>query len=129
MPLQPQCLIPVFHIPRPLLRYPQTIQFHSTSAAHLAQIANHYETLGLDHTASAGAIKKQFYNLSKTHHPDLNPNDPTAHTRFVAIWATRPNAPVTMPNAPQLMLRPIRPGREGLILALLHPSVQGQLVD
>lgn len=84
MPLQPQCLIPVFHLPRPLIRYPHTFQFHTTSA-QFAEIANHYETLGLDPTASAGAIKKQFYNLSKTHHPDLNPNDRTATTRFVAI--------------------------------------------
>jgi len=28
---------------------------------------------------------RQFYALSKTHHPDRNPNDPTASSRFVAI--------------------------------------------
>ncbi|MCJ1321914.1 hypothetical protein MMC15_007259 [Xylographa vitiligo] len=28
---------------------------------------------------------RQFYHLSRLHHPDHNPNDPTASTRFVAI--------------------------------------------
>ena len=30
-------------------------------------------------------IYRQFYSLSKTHHPDLNPNDPEASSRFVKI--------------------------------------------
>lgn len=29
--------------------------------------------------------RRQFYSLSKTHHPDLNPNDPQASERFVRI--------------------------------------------
>ena len=41
--------------------------------------------LGLEPTASQAAIKKQFYALSKTHHPDHNPNDPSASERFVKI--------------------------------------------
>ncbi|PNS14116.1 DnaJ subfamily B member 9 [Sphaceloma murrayae] len=45
----------------------------------------HYETLGLATTATAKDIKKQFYTLSKSHHPDLHPNDPTASSRFVKI--------------------------------------------
>ena len=36
-------------------------------------------------TASIPEIKKQFILLSKRHHPDKNPNDPTASTRFVQI--------------------------------------------
>ncbi|KAI9680598.1 MAG: hypothetical protein M1817_004038 [Caeruleum heppii] len=48
------------------------------------------ESLALDSTsqrlhATAAEIKKQFYTLSKTHHPDHNPNDPEAATRFVKI--------------------------------------------
>ncbi|KAJ4357981.1 uncharacterized protein N0V89_002558 [Didymosphaeria variabile] len=35
--------------------------------------------------ASAGEIKRQFYTLSKKHHPDHNASDPDASTRFVAI--------------------------------------------
>ncbi|MCJ1380533.1 hypothetical protein MMC17_003641 [Xylographa soralifera] len=46
---------------------------------------NHYEVLQVPHNASAAAIKKQFYHLSLLHHPDHNPTDPTASTRFVAI--------------------------------------------
>ncbi|KAF2635835.1 DnaJ-domain-containing protein [Massarina eburnea CBS 473.64] len=57
-----------------------------TSSRHLSeQVPNHYSTLDLAPSASPAEIKRQFYALSKTHHPDRNPNDPTASTRFVAI--------------------------------------------
>ncbi|MCJ1388797.1 hypothetical protein MMC18_001647 [Xylographa bjoerkii] len=46
---------------------------------------DHYEVLQVPHNASGAAIKKQFYHLSLLHHPDHNPSDPTASTRFVAI--------------------------------------------
>ncbi|KAF2223490.1 hypothetical protein BDZ85DRAFT_183530, partial [Elsinoe ampelina] len=45
----------------------------------------HYDTLSLPPTATAKQIKSQFYSLSKSHHPDLHPNDPTASSRFVKI--------------------------------------------
>ena len=35
--------------------------------------------------ASPGEIKKQFYKLSKTYHPDVHPDDPNASQRFVKI--------------------------------------------
>ena len=35
--------------------------------------------------ATPAEIKRQFYTLSKKHHPDRNQDDPTASTRFVAI--------------------------------------------
>ncbi|MCJ1350948.1 MAG: hypothetical protein MMC33_000930 [Icmadophila ericetorum] len=57
-------------------------KFH-TSPPHKDE--NHYETLGLQPDASAASIKKQFYHLSRLHHPDHNPNDPSASTRFVKI--------------------------------------------
>ncbi|PSK34345.1 DnaJ subfamily B member 9 [Elsinoe australis] len=46
---------------------------------------SHYDTLGLKQNATAKEIKKQFYTLSKSHHPDLHPNDPNASSRFVKI--------------------------------------------
>lgn len=58
----------------------------SISTRHLSDSApNHYEALQLSPTASAADIKRQFYTLSKQHHPDRNPNDPSASSRFVAI--------------------------------------------
>ncbi|CAD6581126.1 MAG: hypothetical protein ASARMPREDX12_001467 [Alectoria sarmentosa] len=71
-----------FLLPGPALRH--TALFHTTSA-WTSELASYYETLGLDPNASAGDIKKQFYSLSKTHHPDRNPNDPDASERFVEI--------------------------------------------
>lgn len=44
-----------------------------------------YKVLGLDKTASAEAIRKAYKKLVKTAHPDLNPDDPTAETRFKEI--------------------------------------------
>ncbi|KAH7401612.1 hypothetical protein BKA66DRAFT_405743 [Pyrenochaeta sp. MPI-SDFR-AT-0127] len=69
----------------PPRRLQQASLFHST-AQHLSDnIPNHYETLQLTTNATAADVKRQFYALSKKHHPDRNPDDPTASTRFVAI--------------------------------------------
>ncbi|KAK4147998.1 uncharacterized protein C8A04DRAFT_33548 [Dichotomopilus funicola] len=46
---------------------------------------NHYETLNVPLNASPADIKKSFYVLSKRHHPDHNPSDPHASTRFMRI--------------------------------------------
>lgn len=46
---------------------------------------NHYETLNVRTDASHAEIKKSFYSLSKTHHPDHNPHDPKSHHRFMRI--------------------------------------------
>ena len=58
--------------------------FHTASTWRSEGI-DHYAALGLKPNASQAAIKKQFYTLSRTHHPDHNPNDPTASERFVKI--------------------------------------------
>ncbi|KAI8293124.1 hypothetical protein K4K56_005363 [Colletotrichum sp. SAR 10_98] len=50
-----------------------------------AAAVNHYQTLKVAHDASPAEIKKSFYALSKTHHPDHNPNDPSATRKFHAI--------------------------------------------
>lgn len=44
-----------------------------------------YKVLGLDKGASAEAIRKAYKKLVKTAHPDLNPDDPTAESRFKEI--------------------------------------------
>ena len=59
-------------------------QFHGNSTWK-SESVDHYRVLGLEFDASQAAIKKQFYTLSKSHHPDRNPNDPTASERFVKI--------------------------------------------
>lgn len=46
---------------------------------------NHYETLGVQTSASTKDIKRSFYHLSKTHHPDHNRDDPLASKRFMRI--------------------------------------------
>ncbi|QPG96608.1 hypothetical protein C2857_004722 [Epichloe festucae Fl1] len=56
--------------------------FHATprQCADFAS-KNHYERLNIRHDASPGEIKKSFYSLSKSHHPDVNRSDPhAAHT-------------------------------------------------
>ncbi|EMC97530.1 hypothetical protein BAUCODRAFT_33248 [Baudoinia panamericana UAMH 10762] len=61
--------------------------FHPTTSLHANDtgIPNHYRTLDLPPTATPVEIKKQFYRLSKAHHPDLHPDDPHAAERFVQI--------------------------------------------
>jgi curved DNA-binding protein CbpA len=70
----PSCL----HVPRPAL-------FHSAAPRLAESTLNHYETLQVAATATTAEIKRQFYALSKKHHPDRNKNDPDASTRFVKI--------------------------------------------
>ncbi|KAH7407732.1 hypothetical protein BKA64DRAFT_429203 [Cadophora sp. MPI-SDFR-AT-0126] len=60
--------------------------FHSSAATRSGSPPqNHYETLQVSPEATPAEVKKSFYALSKTHHPDRNPNDPEASSRFVAI--------------------------------------------
>jgi molecular chaperone DnaJ len=48
-------------------------------------MADHYETLGVDRTASAEEIKKSYRRLARKNHPDQNPDDPKAEERFKEI--------------------------------------------
>jgi len=59
--------------------------FH-TSLCFRADNTDYYERLGLSSTATQADIKKQFYHLSKTHHPDRNPNNQEAAAKqFIPI--------------------------------------------
>ncbi|NND04375.1 MAG: DnaJ domain-containing protein [Acidimicrobiia bacterium] len=46
---------------------------------------DYYSTLGVDKDASDKAIKKAFRQLAQQYHPDANPGDATAETRFKDI--------------------------------------------
>ncbi|ORX95494.1 hypothetical protein BCR34DRAFT_594117 [Clohesyomyces aquaticus] len=65
-----------------------TRTFHASSPIRASvsdPLPDHYATLSLPHGASPADIKRQFFTLSKQHHPDHNPSDPSASTRFVQI--------------------------------------------
>ena len=75
-------------LPLPLHAHTQTASFGASArrtAAHAAASSTHYDILELGPAATPADIKRQFYALSKKHHPDHNPQDPSASTRFVAI--------------------------------------------
>ncbi|KAF2740618.1 DnaJ-domain-containing protein [Polyplosphaeria fusca] len=89
-PLRAARLTPPHHPPsRPCScnarRHDGKSSFHASAPQRAEALPNHYETLQLPHTATPADIKRQFFSLSKTHHPDKNPNDSNASTRFVAI--------------------------------------------
>ena len=49
------------------------------------EFRDYYKTLGVDRSASQGAIKKAFRKLARKYHPDVNQNDPEAERRFKAV--------------------------------------------
>lgn len=44
--------------------------------------ADYYDTLSVDHGASADEIKKSYRKLAMKYHPDQNPDDPVAEQKF-----------------------------------------------
>lgn len=63
-------------------------QLHRARALHLSTLLpskNHYEALRVSRNASRKEIKSAFVTLSKTYHPDLNPELENAKKLFVEI--------------------------------------------
>ncbi len=50
-------------------------------------MADPYQTLGVEKTATGDEIRKAYKKLAKKHHPDLNPGDKEAENRFKDISA------------------------------------------
>ncbi|KAK4199355.1 hypothetical protein QBC40DRAFT_202940 [Triangularia verruculosa] len=46
---------------------------------------DHYDTLNIHPNATPAEIKKSYFHLSKLHHPDHNPHDPSSSHRFMRI--------------------------------------------
>src|SRR4026208_542203 len=46
---------------------------------------DYYATLGISKTASEKEVKQAFRKLARKHHPDVNPGDKAAETRFKEI--------------------------------------------
>src|SRR3954454_24759146 len=53
----------------------------------MAARPDYYKTLGVDKPASADEIKKAYRKLARQYHPDKNPGDKDAETRFKEISA------------------------------------------
>ncbi|KAK2158861.1 hypothetical protein LSH36_162g01056 [Paralvinella palmiformis] len=70
------------------LRCASCFNSHSSRCFHLASPVHretHYDVLGVNKDATSHEIREAFVKLSKEVHPDLNPNDPSTHDKFVNI--------------------------------------------
>ena len=66
-----------------------------TTTILLGEEKSYYEVLGIEPTASSKEIKTAYLELSKKLHPDANPGNPEAATRFHIVsgaYATLSNA-------------------------------------
>ncbi|KAI7278680.1 hypothetical protein KC345_g5820 [Hortaea werneckii] len=89
--------------------------FHISTPRCQESASNFYEVLDLPTTATPGEIKKQFYKLSKAHHPDLHPEDPHAAQRFVRISEAHATlgSPEKKEKYDRDVVRPSQPGPAG----------------
>ncbi|KAH6696922.1 DnaJ domain-containing protein [Plectosphaerella plurivora] len=80
-PRAPPTITPfVLVLPRALSTTRTLLARHDVTKAK-----NHYEVLNVAYDASPAEIKKSFYSLSKSYHPDHNPDDTSATTKFHSI--------------------------------------------
>ena len=49
------------------------------------EFRDYYKTLGVERGATAAEIKSAYRKLARKHHPDVNPNNKEAETRFKQI--------------------------------------------
>jgi DnaJ family protein C protein 4 len=78
-----QCSLCALHSPALTFSHKR---FLSQSSALLRQYKRtHYEVLGLSPAATQSDIRDAFVKLSKEVHPDMNPDDPDNHSKFVQL--------------------------------------------
>src|SRR5262249_6915603 len=53
--------------------------------ARLMEFKDYYKTLGVSKTATEKEIKQAYRKLARKHHPDVNPGDKSAESKFKAI--------------------------------------------
>lgn len=57
------------------------------AAARVVKDTEYYDALGLTPNAQQGDIKKAYYKVARTCHPDKNPGDPAAAAKFQKVGA------------------------------------------
>jgi DnaJ-class molecular chaperone len=64
--------------------FSQIRQFRKSNVL-LARGPNHYQFLGIKPSGSEKEIKQSYFKQAKKYHPDLNPDDESARTKFEQV--------------------------------------------
>lgn len=78
-------LSPAYRASRHFFCYTRCCSLHTTARCAMKKRKTHYDVLDVDFNATPEQIRAAYVKKSKQLHPDLNPNQPQTHEKFIRM--------------------------------------------